>query len=76
MKHYDNTDAAFLSTVHKSLTILELLNNSPNINTAEIARETSYSRPSVQRVVHTLQKMDYIVRDENSKRFRPSNRVL
>lgn len=76
MEHSENTDVAFLSTVHKSLTILELLNDSPNINTSEISRATTFSRPSVQRVLHTLQKLGYIVRDEKSKRFRPTDRVL
>lgn len=67
---------AFLSTVQKSLKVLELLNTSPNQQTSELSRETGFSRPSVQRVLHTLSTLGYIVRDERTKRYRPTDRVL
>lgn len=76
MESSAGSGVSFLSTVQKSLNVLELLNKSPNLNTSEIARETGQSRPSVQRVLHTLGELGYLARDEKSKRYRPTDRVL
>lgn len=69
-------DAVPLETVKKSLAILELLNTFPNMRISDLARSSGHSRPSVQRTLSTLIELGYVFKEESSKKYRVTNRVL
>ncbi|MEJ2709338.1 MAG: IclR family transcriptional regulator [Anaerolineales bacterium] len=66
-----------LSTLLRGLSILSLFSqNTPTLSLTEIATATAINKTSAFRVVNTLEKAGYLVRDAETKRYRPGIRVL
>lgn len=56
-----------LSSLNNALKIIDLLNEKPELGTAEISRELDIGKTSVFRMLYTLEKNDFISKDSNSK---------
>lgn len=65
-----------LRTAERALLVLEVLNRSPSLNTSEIARVTGLSRATAFRILGTLENVGYIAREDKSKTYRLTRRVL
>lgn len=66
-----------LSTLLRGLNILSLFSqNTPTLSLTEIATATAINKTSAFRVVNTLERAGYLVRDTETKRYRPGIRVL
>jgi DNA-binding IclR family transcriptional regulator len=63
--------------LERALKIMEFLSESPkNVTMAEIARQLGYPNNSVFRIVSTLEAEGYLIRNEDSKEFCLSRKLL
>ncbi len=76
MERPGSIDSASLRSVKRSFTVLELLNTFPNARLSELARLTDQSRSSVQRSLNKLIELGYVFKEDSSKKYRVTNRVL
>lgn len=60
-------DRYLLSSLNNALKILDLLNEKPQLGTAEISRELDIGKTSVFKMLYTLEKNNYVTKGENSK---------
>jgi IclR family pca regulon transcriptional regulator len=66
-----------LSTLLRGLSILSLFSqNTPTLSLTEIATATGLNKTTTFRMVNTLEEAGYLVRDAETKRYRPGVRVL
>lgn len=73
----DKKDPLFVSTLEKGLRIVELFRtvHTP-LGLSEIVRRTGLEKSAAQRLCHTLAKLGFLERDEETRRFRPGMRML
>ena len=60
-------DRYLIDAVDRALKLLELLAANPNLGVTEIAKRMQVSKTLVFRLLHTLEKRGYIVRDEERR---------
>ena len=66
-----------LSTLLRGLSILSLFSqNTPTLSLTEIAQAAAINKTTTFRMVNTLEEAGYLVRDAETKRYRPGIRVL
>lgn len=66
-----------LSTLLRGLSILSLFSqNTPTLSLTEIATATALNKTTTFRMVNTLEVAGYLMRDPETKRYRPGIRVL
>lgn len=67
----------FNNSIEKGMRVLHAFGvERRQLNVAEIARTSGLDRSSAQRVVYTLHRLGYLRKDEATRRYRPSSRVL
>lgn len=67
----------YIETLSRGLQILEVFSaESPSLSLAEISAAVELDKSTVFRFVHTLEELDYLERDPETKRYRPGLRVL
>lgn len=62
-----NQDLYLLTSVSHSLEILDLLSDRDSLTIAEICKELHFGRSSVFRILYTLEKGHYVLKDENAR---------
>lgn len=66
-----------LETLMRGLNILSLYTReTPALTLTEITRATKLNKTTVYRILSTLENAGYLVRDEDTKRYRPDLKVL
>lgn len=73
----DTTDPLFVASVDKAMRVLSVFGpgHSP-LNLAEIAQLAGIGRSATQRFVHTLHTLGYLNRDDATRRYALSTRLL
>lgn len=71
------TDRYYVETLGRGLHILEAFTEkTPSLSLTEISTAVGLDKSTVFRFVYTLEKLGYLVRDPDNKRYRPGLRVL
>ncbi len=73
----DKKDPLFVGTLEKGMRIIELFRgvHTP-LGLSDIARRTGLEKSAVQRLCHTLFKLGFLDRDDDTRRYRPGMRML
>lgn len=72
-----NKDKYYIETLARGLQILEVFSKeSPSLSLTQIVSATGLNKSTVFRFVHTLEKLGYLERDPDTKRYRPGLKVL
>jgi len=67
----------YIESLGRGLQILEVFSEaSPSLSLTEIASIVKLDKSTVFRCVHTLESLDYLERDPETKRYRPGLKVL
>lgn len=70
-------DALFVGSIEKGLKILDCFTGGETaLSLTEICRLAQLDKSAAQRFTHTLLKLGYLEKDERTKRYSPSARVL
>src|SRR6185369_131199 len=56
-------DRYLIEAVDRALTLMELLGDNPGLGVTEIAERMGVSKALVFRLLHTLERRDYVIRD-------------
>ncbi|MFO7742902.1 MAG: IclR family transcriptional regulator [Anaerolineae bacterium] len=66
-----------IETLERGLRVLEAFSReSPSLSMTEIASHADLNKSTAFRLVHTLENLDYLERDPETKRYRPGLKVL
>ncbi len=63
------------NSIQKMISILNLFLSHKSLRIKDICDLTGYTRPSVNRILHTLVENNYLQRDSDSKRYRLGNTI-
>lgn len=70
-------DPLFVSSLERGMSVLEAFDDSPrSLSLTEVSRVTGLNRSAVQRFLHTWTSLGYLEKEEDSKRFRLTPKIL
>ena len=73
----DERDPLFVQSVEKAFRVLQTFNGSRyELSLSQIAQKTGLDVSGAQRFTYTLEKLGYLIKDPDNKRFRLSVKVL
>lgn len=67
---------AFLQTVEKALTVLEAIANEGELGVKDISERLGLARSTSHRMLATLEKLEYIVQNEQTGKYRPGVKIV
>ena len=70
-------DSLFIKSIEKGFAILELFESVENeLSLSEISKLTGYGISGTQRLLYTLEKLDYIEKSQQTKKYTPGIKTL
>ncbi|GAA0585173.1 IclR family transcriptional regulator [Caenispirillum bisanense] len=73
----DKKDPLFVGTLEKGMRIIDLFRTAHTpLGLSDIARRADLEKSAAQRLCHTLYKLGFLERDDDTRRYRPGMRML